>query len=60
VLLTPVRDYSAVSTTLVKHSKTEKASLTSVNDAGEKFLIGYNDANKVCFAGVFDTGDAAK
>ncbi len=55
-----MRDYSAVSTTLVKHSKTEKASLTSVNDAGEKFLIGDKDANNVCFAGVFDTVDAAK
>jgi hypothetical protein len=44
VSLTPMRNYSAVSLTLVKLAKTEKVSLTGVNDAGN-----------VCFAGVIDT-----
>jgi hypothetical protein len=58
--LTPVRNYSAVSLTLGKYAKTEKASLTGVNDTGEKFLTGVNDAGNVCFAGVVDTREAPK
>jgi hypothetical protein len=58
VSLAPVRNFSAVSLTPVKLSKTKKASLTGVVDMGEEFLIIVNDTGKACFAGVNDTGEA--
>jgi hypothetical protein len=60
VLSTLVRNSSAVSLTLVKHAKIEKASLIDVFDISEKFLTGVNDACNVCFAGVVDTSEMPK
>jgi hypothetical protein len=60
VSLTLVRNSSAVLLTLVKHAKTEKVSLTGVNDAGENFLTSVNYTSNVCFAGFVDTGKALK
>jgi hypothetical protein len=55
--LTPMRNSSPVSLTLVKHAKIEKMLLTSVVDTGEKGLTSVNDTTNVCFAGVIDTGN---
>jgi hypothetical protein len=60
VSLTPMRNSSAVSLTAVKHTKSEKSSLTGVIDTRKKYLASVNGAANVCFAGVVDTGEQPK
>jgi hypothetical protein len=56
-----VKNSSVVSLTLEKQVKTAKASsLTGVVDTGERFLTSVNDVGNLCFAGVFDTGEATE
>jgi hypothetical protein len=42
--------------TLIKHSKTVKLSLGSVNDTGEEIFTVVNNTGNASFAGVNDTG----